>query len=964
MGRDLRDYIINHFQKAMDYRFIQAYYQPVIRTISRHLCSFEALARWIDPEIGMIYPDEFIPVLEEMKWIHLLDACIIRQACSRIRQAIDSAEIPVPISVNLSRLDFLLCDIFPVVDGIAREYQIPHDYLYIEITESVMAEEKDAMLAIVEKFHSAGYQVWMDDFGSGYSSLNVLKEFTFNELKLDMIFLRPWNPKSQRIATSIIEMAKNINIHTLIEGVETEEQFCYFRNIGCEKVQGYYFGKPMPYEEALEHMRKQGIRTELPQDRRYYDKIGQINVLSAVPFMTIEESDTITAGGDLNSIPLIFLEFRKKSFRILFYNTAFERIAEGTGMFALRFSQDILRQDLPLNMLSDRVINLMDSTRAEGTGRMDFTSHDDYYEVTTKCFAALPDRYMVLVSMINLSKDAKAASTNQLDEFTRDIFSVYERVTIVDTETNRVTPLYIATREHLVPDKDLKTMSREFADKYIFPEEREAFLKFIDPKIVKEQMEQSGRTVLTEFFRTSVRHGQYAWKSYTLVKAEEEKYLLMIANIHEAMMAFEHTRKSDSVLLDKAFRRENLWQNLVDSGLLRIFWKDKERRFVGASPAFLKYYGFRSIDDIKGKTDEDLGWHVRPDAYMNDEIRVIHEGITTHNIPGRCMNEGENKEILASKTPLYDENGAIAGLLGYFIDKDLLTVNDLRGEETGRRDLLSGLLNSRGIAEEAVNFRDEYYLRGIDFGRIHIAIDDFAPINEQFGFDFGDKVIQTLGNRLMGEFGRSCAVGRPAGQKFVILHQAKDKEEIHALRKRIKDTAFSIREIDGIPVTLYLSVGYVLFSEYPDLDEQTKIADVRLAADHDRSIAPESRMAKAADIFRLFDNLPVAYAVFHVTEAEDGTIDAVLFYVNKKYEAYGTLPVSQLLGRSVHELYPSIGKGWYEDICRAAMDNEIAEGDLLYTPDGKRYHYVATQIIYRGYCAVTYLPGEIPEETS
>ena len=957
MGRDLREYIIASYQKAMDYHYIQAYYQPVIRTVSRHLCSFEALARWNDPDLGMIYPDEFIPVLESIRAIHLLDSCIIRQACARIRHSFDVGTVPVPISVNLSRLDFELCDIFAVVDGIVSEYQIPHDFIYIEITESVMAEKKETMLGIVSQFRNAGYQVWMDDFGSGYSSLNVLKEFTFDELKLDMIFLRPWNKRSQRIATKIIEMAKTIDIHTLVEGVETEEQYRYLRNIGCEKVQGYYFGKPMPYEEALANMKKQGIRTELPQNRRYYDDIGQINILSAVPFMTREESDAITSARDLNSIPLIMVEFRKKSFRILFYNTAFERVAQNTGMFALNFSEDILRRDIPYHLLSERIINLMDSTHAEGTGKMDFTSHDEYYEINTKCFASTPEKYMILASMINLSKNAKTANTNQLDEFTRDIFSVYERVSIIDVRNDRVTPLFIATREHLVADTDIESMGKAFAERYIFPEDREEFRALVDPATAKERFETTGRTRIMKFLRSSVRHGQYAWKAFTLARVEEDKYILMIANVHDAMMDLRKKAEPDQNPESRAFLPGNLWQNLINSGLLRIFWKDHDRRFVGASPAFLNYYGFQSIHDIKGKNDEDLGWHVHPDAYMSDEMRVIHEGVTTHNIPGQCMNEGENKEILASKTPLYDENGEISGLLGYFIDRELLTENDLRGKETGRRDLLTGLLNSRGIAEESMSFRDAYYLRGIDFGRIHISIDDFASLNEQYGFDFGDKIIYALGVQLMKRFGRTCAVGRVAGQKFVILCQSREREKIHELRKEIKKAAAVVKDVEGIPVTLYLSVGYVLFSEYLDLDEMPKIADVRLLADHDRSIAPESRMTKASDIFHLFDNLPVVYAVFHVTINQDGSEDAKLFYANRKYLDYGTQPASVLLGHSVHELYPFIGEEWYRDIRKAAMDNEIVEGDLLFTPDGKTYHYVATQIIYPGYCAVTYLPG-------
>ena len=166
MENNLDRYILDNFQNAMDYHYIQPYYQPVIRTSSRQLCSFEVLARWMDPEIGMIYPDEFITVLEENNLIHILDLYIIRQACARLRMTFAGEGTPVPMSVNLSRKDFDLCDIFIMVDRIVTENRLPRDFINIEITESSVAENKEMMLNEVKKFRSNGYQVWMDDFGS------------------------------------------------------------------------------------------------------------------------------------------------------------------------------------------------------------------------------------------------------------------------------------------------------------------------------------------------------------------------------------------------------------------------------------------------------------------------------------------------------------------------------------------------------------------------------------------------------------------------------------------------------------------------------------------------------------------------------------------------------------------------------------------------------------------------------
>ncbi|MBR2547888.1 MAG: EAL domain-containing protein [Eubacterium sp.] len=960
MGRNIEEFVSSHFEEAIRRHEIQAFYQPVIRTSSGKLCSFEALARWIDPEIGMIYPDEFIPVLEKEKNIYRLDEAILTQVCERIRSTVTRGETPIPVSVNLSRLDFTLCDIFTSADQIVSDFQIPHDFIYFEITESVMAEQKELLKGIVDKFRSAGYQIWMDDFGSAYSSLNALKEFSFDELKLDMCFVRPFTLRSKRIATSVVEMAKSIEIHTLVEGVEDEEQFRYFRNIGCEKVQGYYFGKPMPYEDSLANILKQGISIEEPQDRQYYETIGTIDYLSAVPFMTREERDALVSARQLNSIPLALAEFAEDSFSVLFYNSAFEETAGDTGLVSIVFTQDMLCRPQPYSRLSDKMINLMDSVRNGGDGRMLFTYNEDYYEVQVRCMAKTKGRYCVLIRITDLSKEMQSENTSQLDEFVRRVYALFERITLVNIKEDIIRPLYIATRKDLVSGRrGIRKLLEEYAGKYIYPDDRESYISLFDPKTVAEHFADTSTSSISQVFRTSVRHGQYAWKEYTLLKLDDDNYFMLIRNVHDSIAGYMQ-KTSDAPDANEICSPAHLWENLVKSDLLRIFWKDTDRRFLGASKAFLDYYGFDSLDDIIGKNDEDLGWHIHPDRYRDDEYQVIHEGVTTHNIPGLCTSGGESKEILASKTPMYDDNGKIKGLIGYFIDRELLTANDKRGKETLRRDMLTGLLNFRGLSEEIVRYRDEYYLRNADFVRIHIEINDFNTINEQYGFDLGDKILTVFGKLLEKEYGRTCAVARYMGHRFIMLCKVKDRSDAFAVRDRIKEIGKTIREVGGTPVTLYLSIGFALFSEYGDLEEQAKHCELRLHADYDDNISAESRIAHASELFHLFDDLPLSYSVYRVTRAEhSGRIDAVIFYVNKKYAEYGGKTADEVIGHSVRELYPSIEEDWFDKVSRAAFDGEPVDGDFMYAVGGKRFKFTARQILYPGYCAVTYL--EIPE---
>lgn len=233
----LRDYIIQNFDRALDNHWIQVYYQPVVRSMTRTVCGAEALVRWIDPDKGMISPGQFIPVLEETEKICRLDLYVFHQVCRHYREVTDHGEETIPVSVNLSRVDFTHGNLVADIDRISRKYGVPREFTHVEITESAFVENIDNVNPYIEKFHELGYQVWMDDFGSGYSSLGVLQKYSFDVIKIDMSFLRNFNAKSKTIITAIVKMAKEIGIQTLAEGVETEEQFLFLKNIGCEKIQ-------------------------------------------------------------------------------------------------------------------------------------------------------------------------------------------------------------------------------------------------------------------------------------------------------------------------------------------------------------------------------------------------------------------------------------------------------------------------------------------------------------------------------------------------------------------------------------------------------------------------------------------------------------------------------------------------------------------------------------------------------
>lgn len=336
-----KQYVLDHFDEAFEKGYFHVYYQPVVRALTGKVCGYEALARWIDPVKGIIPPFIFIDVLEKVHLIHKLDAYIIEQACKDLRDDIDSGYAYEPISVNLSRLDFELSDVNKVVNDAVAKYDIPKEYLVLEVTESAIASDLTSLGDHIKEFRDEGYQVWIDDFGSGYSSFNNLQTYDFDFLKIDMNFLRNFDktPKTKVILASIVDMAKKLGIHTLVEGVETQEQYEFMKKIGCELIQGYYFSKPLPLEEF--HNRRAELcsfdTNESPEERLYYDEIGRINFLDTAPLR--EKKMDIAS-----DIPVAIVEREDRNYRTIYANEAFRREVHSFGAKDIQDVLKILRE--------------------------------------------------------------------------------------------------------------------------------------------------------------------------------------------------------------------------------------------------------------------------------------------------------------------------------------------------------------------------------------------------------------------------------------------------------------------------------------------------------------------------------------------------------------------------------------------------------------------------------------------
>ena len=241
--------ISGELNTALEKELIRPWLQPIVDREGKTVGA-EALVRWIHPEEGIRAPYSFIPVFEKNGMIADVDLYIWRKSCEILarwkRQGKD-----LFISVNISPRDFYLLNVPSELMKLTREYGIEPDMLRLEITESVMMNDQESRIDTIRKLRDAGFIIEMDDFGSGYSSLNLLREMPVDLLKIDMVFLQQaeQNPRARTIVEEIIVMAGRLGITSLTEGIETKEQFEGLKEMGCQLFQGYYFAKPMPAED-------------------------------------------------------------------------------------------------------------------------------------------------------------------------------------------------------------------------------------------------------------------------------------------------------------------------------------------------------------------------------------------------------------------------------------------------------------------------------------------------------------------------------------------------------------------------------------------------------------------------------------------------------------------------------------------------------------------------------------------
>ena len=526
---ELEKHIESHIEEAIAEKQVKVYLQPNVRGLTQRVCGAEALSRWIDPKYGMIYPGDFISVLEKTLKIHLLDLYVFREICKNLGERLERKETVFPISLNFSRLDFNIGDFLDQLELIVEQYHVPKNLLHIEVTESVVMHNEGYMKYVVKKLHELGYQVWMDDFGSGYSSLNLLKEFEFDTFKIDMRFLSDMGKKSLIIIYSILYMAKEIGIHTVAEGVETEEQFRFLKHAGCERMQGYYFGRPEPMENWLSDLiEKNGVESR--KEDYLFDQVELVNIISPTPFVLDRLDDSPNIYGFETVIPIAVCSETGGKICHLNFTEPYRDNLLDLGYAGTHDFQDALnnRKVLLAEKIRDIMMLARDSMEVES---MDFISSGKHCHLQVRLVTSMDECFIYLIRIDVLTNNRVFRKIKDMNDTLRTLYSVYDMVILLNLRSDTLLPVYMCELfDRIKESENLSAEINKYVYKNVHPDDKEHCWAFLNPQDMWQRLKNSEEGFLLSYFRSRNKYGKFVWKRFVLVRSydigDEEKVVL------------------------------------------------------------------------------------------------------------------------------------------------------------------------------------------------------------------------------------------------------------------------------------------------------------------------------------------------------------------------------------------------------------------------------------------------------
>lgn len=793
------DYIASHFKEALRSGCITVCYEPVLRALTGKICAFEALARWHDPEYGDIAPHDFIPVLEAHDKVHLLDYFVTKVTMQNLHTRRRQKLPIVPVILNLSRRDFLVSDLVRVLNHLTEKYRLPRIYFQVEITETAFVEDEAIITKAIGHLRQNGYSVTLDNFGEGHSSLAALQRNAIDEISLDGIFFDNFTEATRQLLTSILLMAKTLGIHTAAEGVRTEDQADFLRRIGCEKMQGPIcrtMARPLE-EGAL----AQPYRFETRLEQQIFHRAGLTNLVTETP--------TALFSDDGNHL------------HILTTNASYQKMLRLSHFDSLPEANKRLLE-LP-QVIHVRLRALADATIRSHQMETDlFISNGRYFYLKLHNIAGTNGFYIHRAELQFLQQGQESSTGEEYDHIVRHLMQFYHDIYLIDNQQNRIEIITasISSKRAGSHLQGIMTAFMRFARLHIHQDDQRRFLQYIHGLAQGNQIPLASTKF--DLFRVKVPNGSFHWTNFSLTSFQYNDHPCQLLCLRDFVFEElpDRAKLINTVMASYGFttlpedqKRQlsdaALWQTLTQFSSRKLFWKDRDGRFCGASPAFLRYYGIQNINELIGKADRDLGWHLA-DTYMDQgEMTILQKGAPIHNGHGRCIARGRQHAISFSKYPIY-QGTEIVGLLGEFRD-----VEEERNYHQLQRKLYlideeTDLYNYRGMILASVEFADNLRQNKVGYVGAMFVVPEFASFAKLYGNSVRHAALQRICAIIKKTMPTATVIAHTGSGVFVLFLKGQTVGTMRTFIEQIQAELTAITEIEGL--ACHFSMRYALES--------------------------------------------------------------------------------------------------------------------------------------------------------
>ena len=841
----IETFIIDNFDSAMSLGYIKLSFQSIVRSFSNNLCSMEVFARWTDPKLGSIRPLTFISVLEKYSLVHKLDLYVIEEVCREYIPYLQSFSKVVPVSINLSTIDFELCDMVEEIEVIMRKYNVDSRLLSFEISCQKSMHNAEKTLKELERLKSYGHTIILDNFGKGTVYTNDILEYgnVISIVKVDMKYLKRLKDKDKSLLAHTVDILKRNGYQITAQGVETKNQCSFLMEIGCERLQGNFFSKPGSIKNCIKNSIIE--RVEDSDLNEYYKAIGKINLLSINPIEQLKNTSFFE-----DSLPMAIVELTDNKFHYISATDSFREAFKTIGIKNLKELEDrINRRDEIYYNSFIRMARI--SALSHKTERMDMAQ---------KGFSV-----SFMIRLISKYKYAQA--------FLVCMFGV-TKVRGVETNSKEIDPVFLYDNlpvSHLVlevvPDFDLKT-SRDIIFRYFNQ-------TFIEDRIDSREM-LIGRSFYDLYPDESPELGEICYKC--VYEKDEQKGLLYFQKSDSWVYYLAEPCgypgccsvilwKADHDLIKRLSSKKNEVIETVISRCIKLMSNTEDysstmndlMEVLAKTLKAQKVY----IIEIKDKNVENTFCYssegsIGRSIKMCERDKGRKEIVIVNNIESLKEKEKECYEFLKKldiesviKVPLI-ENGKILGYLGVdnfsvehkmnleylleviggFISCALYTHRLMEDMHlAGQRDSLTGLLNRSAMNDYSAEAEKKH--DGI--GVIFVDINGLKKCNDEYGHAAGDLLIKNTAELLKTIF-EDRHIFRVGGDEFMIIITPVDEAVFYSKVDTLHTTATAAKD-------LKIAIGYEWNKDSSNIDVITRIADERMYTDKNNYYKKHDRRA-------------------------------------------------------------------------------------------------------------------------